>query len=237
MALPKLNVPRYQVTLPSTGERLNMRPYLVKEEKILLIALESKDAEQIQQAIRDIILGCYDIKDVNVLTSFDLEYLFLQLRAKSVGEKLKVQYNCQADGCDGITESEINIDNLVVEGLEQNKTFMLDEDMGVGITMQYPTLNVLKEMDLTSLETTEGLLNLVKACIDTVFDDENVYRASEQSDAELNDFVGSLRSEQFKYIQEFFLNVPAVIYREKYICGECEKENEVEIKGLQNFFT
>ena len=238
MALPKLNVPQYKVNLPSTGEQLNMRPYLVKEEKILLMALESKDPVQISTAIRNIITNCYNLNDPDVLTSFDLEFLFLQLRAKSVGEKMAIQYKCQAEECDNVTEAEINIDDLKVTGLNnEDNTFVLDEDLGVGITMRYPTLSSLSNLETISLETAEGLLDLVKICIDTIFDKDNVYKAEEQTDEELQDFIGSFTSEQFKHIQEFFAKTPAVVYNDSYVCTKCNKENEIELKGLNSFFT
>ena len=237
MALPKLNVPQYKVTLPSTSEQLNMRPYLVKEEKVLLMALESKDPEQITEAIRNIITGCYNIKDVNKLTSFDLEYLFLQLRAKSVGEKLKLRYTCQADDCKFETPAELDIEKLEVSGLDQQTTYMLNEEMGVGISMRYPTLSALEDMKHTNLDTAEGLLELVRVCIETIFDKDSVYNVEDHTPEELSDFVGSFTAEQFKYVQEFFLNVPAIVYKTKYDCRECGHTNEIEIKGLQSFFT
>jgi len=237
MALPKLNVPQYKVTLPSTGEILNMRPYLVKEEKILLMALESKDADQITSAIRNIITGCYNIKDANVLTSFDLEYLFLQLRAKSVGEKLKLQYTCQQDDCNNITPAELDIEKLEVSGLDQENTYILNEEMGLGIKMKYPTLNALGNMNVADLNTAEGLLELVRVCIDNIFDKENVYRVEDHTEEELSEFIGSFTSEQFKYIQEFFANVPTVVYNTEYKCKACGNTNEIELKGLQSFFT
>lgn len=236
MALPKLNVPQYKVTLPSTGEHLNMRPYLVKEEKILLMALESQDSEQITAAIRNIITGCYNIDNPDVLTSFDLEYLFLQLRAKSVGEKLQLRYTCQQEDCDISTPAELDIEKLEVSGLDNENTYILDEDMGLGISMKYPTLDALKDMNSANLNTAEGLLELVRVCIDTIFDKDTVYKVEDQTKEELNDFVGSFTAEQFKYVQEFFLSVPTVTYKTEFVC-KCGAKNDIELKGLQSFFT
>ena len=117
MGLPRLNVPQYQVELPSTGELINMRPYLVKEEKVLMIALESNDVVQITQAVRDIILSCYDIQSLDELTVFDIEYLFLHLRGKSVGENMKLQAKCQDEDCKGVTPIEIHIDDVNIIAL------------------------------------------------------------------------------------------------------------------------
>ena len=235
MALPKLSVPQYRVELPSIGEQLNMRPYLVKEEKILLIALESKDAVQIQSAVRNLIMSCYDIKDANKLTSFDLEYLFLQLRAKSVGEKIALKAKC--DECDTLNDYVVKIEDVKIDNLDNEKTFMLDRDEKVGITMRYPTMDSLSKIDLSKLDSVDGLLDLIKASVDTIFDEENVYRADEETPEDLSDFIESFSSEQFAKIQQFFINLPSMTYNDEIVCTKCSHKNKIELRGLQSFFT
>ena len=235
MALPKLSVPQYMVELPSTGEKISMRPYLVREEKVLLVALESKDPVQIQQAVKNLIMSCCDLKDVSKLTSFDLEFLFLNLRAKSVGEKIKMMMKCEE--CETLNDIEINIDDVKVSNLDREKTFMLDQQKKIGMTLRYPTLNSIEDIDLTKLDTVDGLMNLVVSSIETIFDEDNVYNADEETKEDLEDFVESFGSEQFKMIQEFFLNVPAMVYEDKFNCKNCQHENTISLKGLQSFFT
>ena len=235
MALPKLSVPQYMVELPSTGEKISMRPYLVREEKVLLVALESKDPMQIQQAVRNLIMSCCDIKDVGKLTSFDIEFLFLNLRAKSVGEKIKIGMKCEE--CETMNDIEINIDDIKVSNLDVEKTFMLDQQKKIGMTLRYPTMDSLENIDLNKLDTVQGLMDLVVASVDTIFDDDNVYNADEETKEDLVDFVESFGSEQFKMIQDFFTNVPAMSYEDTFCCTKCQHENTIGLKGLQSFFT
>ena len=235
MALPKLSVPQYMVELPSTGEKISMRPYLVREEKVLLVALESKDAVQIQQAVRNLIMSCCDIKNVGKLTSFDIEFIFLNLRAKSVGEKIKI--GMKLEECETMNDIEINIDDIKVSNLDVEKTFMLDQQKKIGMTLRYPTMDSLENIDLNKLDTVQGLMDLVVASVDTIFDDDNVYNADEEAKEDLVDFVESFGSEQFKMIQDFFTNVPAMAYEDTFCCTKCQHENTIGLKGLQSFFT
>lgn len=235
MALPKLSVPQYKVELPSTGEQLNMRPYLVKEEKVLLIALESKDAVQIQNAVKNLIMSCYDLKDAKKLTSFDLEYLFLQLRAKSVGENIALRAKCEK--CDNLNDYNVNIDEVKIDNINNENTFMLDEDKKVGVTMRYPTMENLEKLDLSKLDSVEGLMDLISVCVKTIFDEDNVYNADEETREDLMDFIESFSSSQFAKIQEFFITIPSMTYNDEIECTGCGHKNKVELKGLQSFFT
>ncbi len=236
MALPKLSVPQYMVILPSTQEQITMRPFLVKEEKVLMIALESNDAMQISRAVRDIILSCYDIKDLEPLTVFDIEYLFLQLRAKSVGENMNIQIKCQEEDCKELTPISINVDDVVIINQEQDRTILLDEGSGVGVKMKYPSLELISSMDMEKLNSIEGVMDLIVKCIDSIFDNDNVYDADTETPEELSSFVESLSSEQFKKVQLFLQEVPAVYYKTDYAC-KCGKTQEVELRGLNSFFT
>ena len=237
MALPKLSVPQYTVELPSTGEQLTMRPFLVKEEKVLMIALESNDMGQITQAVRDIIISCYGLKDLDDLTVFDIEYLFLQLRAKSVGENMNIQIKCTQEECDGLTPISINVDDVEIINQNQERTILLDKDNGVGVTMKYPSMELIGSLDVDKLQSVEGVMELIVKCINTIFDNDNVYDADTETEKELASFVESLNSEQFKKIQLFLQEVPAVYYKTDYECNKCKSKNEIELRGLNSFFT
>lgn len=236
MALPKMSVPKYMVTLPSTQEQISMRPFLVREEKVLMIALESNDAAQISRAVKEIILSCYDLKNLDSLTVFDIEYLFLQLRAKSVGENMNIQIKCREEDCDELTPVSINVDDIAIINQEQERTILLDKDTGVGVEMRYPSLELVSSLDMEKLESIEGVMDLIVKCIDSIFDNDNVYNADTESPEELSSFVESLSSEQFKKIQLFLQDVPAVYYKADYDC-KCGKKQEVELRGLNSFFT
>ena len=235
MALPKMSVPYYTVELPSTGAELSMRPYLVREEKVLMIALESQDGDQITKAVRNIISSCYSIDDMDSLTVFDVEMLFLQLRAKSVGEEMKLQVKCKE--CEKMTPVVINIDDIKVSGKEQETTIMLDSTTGVGIKMKYPSLELIGNISPEKFNSVEGIMELILDCIDNIFDADNVYSAKSETKKGLEDFIDSLNSAQFKKIQDFFQDSPAVSYVDKFKCTHCETENELELKGLNSFFS
>ena len=167
MALPKLDVPRYPVTIPSTGEEYIMRPYLVKEEKILLLAMESQDPKQIALAIRNLINNCIEGEiNIDSLAGFDIEKLFLELRGISVGEKIQLQTKCQAEGCEHPNAVEIDIKDIQLKDYNPDDSIIkLSDD--VGVTMRYPTIDLLNDMegDLDSLDT---LMNVVTSCINTI---------------------------------------------------------------------
>jgi len=239
MALPKLNVPQYKVELPSTGEQLTMRPFLVKEEKVLMIALESNDAEQISVAVRNIIMSCYGFNDddMDKLTVYDIEYLFLQLRGKSVGENMKLKLKCNDIECDGMTDYSINIDDISIVNKENTRTVMLDKENGVGIQMNYPSLETIKNLDVNNLTSVEGIMEVIVGCIDTIFDDNNVHDASKESPENLKAFLESLNSEQFTKIQKVLENAPAVYFKGNYKCSKCDRDNVIELRGLNSFFT
>ena len=238
MGLPKLNVPQYKIVLPSTGEELNMRPFLVKEEKILMIALESQDVKQISEAVRNIIMSCYGIEDLSKLTSFDIEYLFLQLRAKSVGEVINLQTKCLNEECGGITPLQINIDDIEIINKEQEKTLILDENTGVGVTLNYPSMESVSNLNINDdTNAVDVVMSLIIDSIDTIFDNDNVYDAKNETKEELTSFIESLSGEQFKRVQSFFQDAPSVYYKADVSCTKCNENNSIELKGLNNFFT
>ena len=236
MALPKLVVTRYPVTIPSTGEEYIMRPYLVKEEKILLLAMESQDPKQIALAIRNLINNCIEGEiNIDSLAGFDIEKLFLELRGISVGEKIQLQTKCQAEGCEHPNAVEIDIKDIQLKDYNPDDSIIkLSDD--VGVTMRYPTIDLLNDMegDLDSLDT---LMNVVTSCINTIFDNENIYESKKENIKEVQDFVDNLTSDQFKLISSFFQNTPVLEYDLRFNCEKCEHESSYELRGLQSFFT
>lgn len=235
MALPKMSVPRYKVELPSSGEKLNMRPYLVKEEKVLMVALESQDPEQITAAVRSIISDCYNIENMDSLTVFDIEMLFLQLRAKSVGEKMEVQIKCTE--CEKMNPIAIDIDDIKVSKSNLETSIILDKENGVGVQMKYPSLELINGIEPEKFNSIEGVMDLIIDCIDSIFDNDNVYNLKNESREEIENFIESLNTEQFKKIQAFFQDSPAVSYERKIKCGHCGSDQEIKLKGLNSFFS
>ena len=234
MALPKLNVPQYTVELPSTGELISMRPFLVREEKVLMIALESNDPVQISNAVRTVIESCYDLEDMDSLTNFDIEMLFLQLRAKSVGENMRIQVKCQHDGCEGMTPVDINVDDVVVDNIGQEKTVILDEKTKLGIEFKYPSVNDIVKMDLEKIDSFEGTVDFIAGCVAAIFDENEIYDADHD---EIKEFLETLNGEQFRNVQQWFNNAPSVYYNLQFVCEKCGKPNEVELRGLNSFFS
>lgn len=239
MALPILNTTKYVTTLPSSGQEIYYRPYVVKEEKIMMIALESKDEKQIMDAMLDVIEACVLTEGINHedLTTFDVEWLFLKLRARSVGENAELKLKCQHEDCNGISEVAYNLDDIEIDG-ELGKTKMTIEIAdGVGVVMKYPPVKLIRKYDAKKMETVEGAFSLVAGCIDQVFDEQNVYMAKDQTPEEVRDFLDSLSAAQFKSLADFIGNQPTVHDDIDWKCMTCQKENSMELRGLQSFFT
>jgi len=198
MALPKISVPRYDIELPSTGKTLKMRPYLVKEEKVLMIALESSDPAQITQAVRDVISVCYNLDSLEDLTTFDIEYLFLHLRGKSVGEEMDLQIKCEH--CGELNPLHVNVNDIKVTNVDNDNIVMVTDD--VGLKMQWRSGETFGTLDVEKLNTVEGLMELVIECIESIFDNDAVYDAKQTSRKELVEFIENLNSEQFKRVYQ-----------------------------------
>ncbi len=233
MALPVLNAAKYKTVIPSLGQEIEYRPYLVKEEKILMIALESKDQKQILTALKDVIKACvYDEIDVNRLAMFDLEALFLQLRGKSVGESTEIKIKCSH--CEAENDQEINFDEINMPVvIKQNNVIALTDD--VGVTLSYPSVGGLEKQDLKASGIDQALAMII-SCIESIYDANNVYSAKDEGPAAIKTFVDSLNSQQFKLLTEYFENMPAVTYDMKFDCNKCGMKNETELRGFDNFF-
>lgn len=233
MALPQLNSARYETTIPSLGKTISYRPYLVKEEKILMLALESQDQKMIMRAIKDVIELCtFDDINVNKLAVFDIECLFLALRSKSVGENMDLKIKCSE--CEGLVDVLINVDEIVPPQVNTDNVVMLTET--VGVTLRYPSFEMVSNMG-DDIDTVDGAFKMIADCIDTIFDDDAVHNSADVTKKEMNDFLENLNSDQFKKMSTYFEDMPALTHNLNFKCQHCGHDNEMELKGLQSFFT
>jgi len=234
MALPILNTPTFELELPLSKTKVKYRPFLVKEEKVLLIALESQDQKQIMNAMRDIIDACTFGKiDSKTLPVAELEFLFLRLRAKSVGENSHIALKCKS--CAGENELDINIEQIGLSNEDiPNKKIMLTDT--VGIVMKFPTSDdVLKNIDPKKSEI-ENTYAVIAACIEQIFDTENVYETANQSKKEVQEFIDSLNKTQFDKIKNFFDKLPKLKHAVEFQCTHCGTKNDIVLQGLESFF-
>jgi len=236
MALPKLNqTPSYELTIPSTGEKLDYRPFLVKEQKILLLALESQDEKNILRTIRDTFRTCV-LSECNVdkLKIFDIEFIFLQMRSKAVGESAPLTFKCgkcEVDNDVSIPLSEINIkmkDDIVYDVAVTEQ---------YNLKLGYPTFKQVIEATQPENETqAELIFRTAKMCLDSLqTEDENILFADESAE-EIEEFFGSLTADQFNKIMEFTEEMPSIKYDCKFKCSKCNEDNEYNLKGIQDFF-
>ena len=239
MSLPKLNVPVYETVLPSTEKVIKYRPFLVKEEKVLLTAMEDGKTETIMNAVKQVLKNCIQSKiNLDKLPTFDLEFLFLRLRAKSVGEEVTIglkPWGCpQNNGelCDKTTEVKVNLEEVkVIKDEKHTSKIMLDDN--VGIKMRYPDISKIdSDMD----DNFETGMKMVKDSIDMIFTSEETHERDTISEKELEEFIDSLNTEQFGRIKEFFDTMPQLKHTAKYTCSTCGEEKETTITGLNSFF-
>jgi len=230
MALPSLTSSKYELTVPSTNTRVEYRPYLVKEEKILMIAAESEDESQMIRGIKDIIKSCtFDKMNVDRLTMFDLEYIFTILRSKSVGESSNVSLVCVS--CDEPNEVTINLDTVTVtEGVDKN--IKLTDT--IGMVMKYPYIDDV--INAASDTDVEAAFELIVSCIDSIYEGDEMFGAEDQTREELMTFVESLNTQQFEKINKFVLGIPHAFIDAEFNCTKCKTHNEINIRGLANFF-
>jgi hypothetical protein len=236
MALPKIGYPTYELELPSTGKSIKYRPFLVKEEKVLLLALESKDEKQVIGAVKDLIKNCVITRiKVDTLPSFDLEYLFLKIRGASIGENIILTVTCLDDN-ETQVEANINIDDVEVFKPEgHDKKIMFDDKTGV--VMRYPSMKEFVEREFLQKEMkTEEVYGFIADSIDQIFDDEEVYDSSTTTKKEFRTFVESLTTKQFEKIQKFYESSPKLSHTFKVTNPNTGKESSYTIEGLQSFF-
>ena len=233
MALPKLDTVTYDLTLPSTGQKLEYRPFLVKEQKALLIAQESEDDKQIEKAFAQIINDCVlDDVDPYAMPMFDVEYLFLRIRGKSVGEKVKLSLLCPDDEKTRV-DVEVNLEEVDVQ-MSVGHTNTIELSDGVSMVMKYPCLG-----DMTGFNEEGEITNLfemIKRCVHEVRQGKTVYNRVDISDKELDEFIGSMTSDNFEQVTNFFTTMPKLIHVVEVKNPKTKKKNEIPIEGLQNFF-
>lgn len=235
MALPKINNAKYDTVIPSTGETVQFRPYLVKEEKILMLAMESNDQKQIMNATKDVIVSCvYDDIDVDNLAMFDIESLFLALRSKSVGERIDLKVKC--DECDHMNDVQIDFDEIDIPVVDkESKTVMLTDD--VGMTLRYPSYSDVSKIKPGKEDSVETAFNMIMSCVETVFDNDGVYTAANEGPTAIKGFIESLSSAQFSKISAFFESMPAISHQLEFNCSSCGENNTKDLRGIQSFFT
>jgi len=241
MALPKLNVPVYETVLPSTEKVIKYRPFLVKEEKILLTAMEGADQKSIIPAVKQIINNCVQEEiDVNALPTFDIEYLFLRLRAKSIGESVTIGLkpwgcpNNKGNLCENSTQVELNLEEVtVIKNEEHDSKIMLDDK--IGIKMNYPDMDKLGDI-MEGEENSVTGMSIVKDCIEMIFTDEETFERDSFNEKELDEFLDNLNTQQFTKIKNFFDTMPTLKHTVKYKCETCGEEKETTLQGLESFF-
>lgn len=235
MALPKLNVPKYKTNLPSTGKVVNYRPFLVKEEKLLLIASETGNQEDLVGAIKDILISCTDIKDINALTTFDIELLFLKVRTKSVGENVEVTVTCPDDN---ETEVEVSIplDEIQIIKDKKHKSELKLSDE-IAITMGYPSIETFVSMNFdTNKSQIDQVFEMAASCVKTISDVNQVYDCADSPKEELLEFFDQLSTKQFMMVQEFFETMPKLSHTVKVTNPNTGVESEIVLEGLSSFF-
>ena len=239
MPLPKINTPTYDLTLPSTGKKIKYRPFLVREEKILIMALETEDTQQISNAVVQILDECILTKGVNVtkLATFDIEYLFLNVRSKSVGETVEVNIVCPDDNKTSV-QMEINIDSIKVQKTRGHKSIVKLDDQ-YSMKLKYPSLDEFIDSNFESSEESDvnKSLNMITSCIEMIYDEEESWSASDSTKQELEEFIEQLNSKQFKSIEKFFETMPKLSHKVKVTNPTTEVESEVLLEGLAAFFT
>jgi len=240
MPLPKISTPTYELELPSTGKKIKYRPFLVREEKILIMALESENMKQISNAIKTVITDCISTRGVKVddLSTFDIEYLFLNIRARSVGETVEVNITCPDDNVTKV-KVEIDLDAIKVDkNPKHSNVVKLDDNLS--IQMKYPSLAQFVENNFEYTESGSDVdksLEVIVACIGQVFTEDESWSASDCTKKELREFVEQMNTKQFKDIEEFFNTMPKLAHTVKVKNPETGVESEVVLEGLASFFS
>lgn len=242
MSLPKISVPIYEVTLPIENKTYRFRPFLVKEEKLLLMAMEAIDEKSTIDAIKQIVNNCcLEEFDVDKMAITDLEFFFLNLRARSIGEIITLEYKCnnkikngkKQENCNNVVKLNINILDIKPT-FNESHTNKIELNENMGIIMKYPTF---KTLEFTEAKTEiEMLMDMIINCIDYIYDADNIYYAKDLTKEELFEFVENLTRIQFEKIQEFFNTLPIIKETLYFKCNKCGYEENITVEGIQNFF-
>ena len=238
MPLPKIATPTYELELPSTGATVKYRPFLVKEEKVLVIALESEDNKQITNAIKAVLKSCILSKGIKVesLPTFDIEYLFLNIRGKSVGEDLDVNIICPDDNKTQVPVT-ISLDEIEVQK-DDNHTNKIKLDDSIMMEMKYPSLDqfIKNNFDFNDKNIMDQSFDLIATCIDKIYTEEEVWAAADCTKKEMKDFLEQMNSNQFKEIEKFFETMPKLSHSVSVTNPETKVKSEVVLEGLASFF-
>ena len=237
MPLPKINTPTYELTLPSNGKKIKYRPFLVREEKILIMALETEDQKQITDAVIQILSSCIVTRGVKIekLATFDIEYLFLNVRSKSVGETIKVNIICPDDEKTSV-EIPIDLDSIKIKK-DKSHTDIVKLDDNLSMKLKYPSMKQFIESNFEAgKETITNTMEVITSCIDMIYNDEESWNASESTQKELEEFIDQLDTKQFQTIEKFFDTMPKLSHKVKVKNPKTNVESTVLLEGLAAFF-
>ena len=237
MPLPKINTPTYELTLPSNGKKIKYRPFLVREEKILIMALETEDQKQITDAVIQILSSCIVTRGVKIekLATFDIEYLFLNVRSKSVGETIKVNIICPDDEKTSV-EIPIDLDSIKIKK-DKSHTDIVKLDDNLSMKLKYPSMKQFIESNFEAgKETITNTMEVITSCIDMIYNDEESWNASESTQKELEEFIDQLDTKQFQTIEKFFDTMPKLSHKVKVMNPKTNVESTVLLEGLAAFF-
>ena len=236
MALPKLTTPTYELEIPSTDEKIKYRPFLVKEEKILMMAMESKSSADITQAVKDIVMECtFNKVKIDDMPMFDVEYIFLNVRSKSVGEVSKLKLLCPDDG-KTYADVEVNLNEVKVQ-VGDDHTNKIELGNGMGMIMKYPTIDSFKESGIKDINP-NNMLEVISTCILQIYEEEGkkVYDTKDQTKKEVIEWIEQLNSKQFKDVQNFFETMPKLKHEITIKNPKTKKESKIMLNGLNDFF-
>ena len=247
MALPKVSTLTYELTIPSSGEKVSYRPFLVKEEKTLLMAAEDQNVSTITKAMRDIIFSCTEGEvDLKTLAPYDIEYIFLQLRGKSIGDVIKLKLKkpesveCEESGCPGGEEIEVNIDDIKIDtsGMLDSKIELTET---IGIKLGYPQLETVQKYVVKGGGmSADGVFKMINDCIEYIWEgkgkSQEIYKAKDSTKKELDEFIESLNSVQFTKIRDFFEAMPRLQHEVMWTCSKCDKSAPLLLEGIDSFF-
>ena len=240
MPLPTISTPTYELTLPSSGKKIKYRPFLVREEKVLIMALESEDTKQITNSVIDILNSCILSKGIKLeaLATFDIEYLFLNIRSKSVGETIDVNIVCPDDNKTQVAVT-VDVDSIKIKKDRKHKNVIKLDD-NLSLKLKYPSMtqfidsNFESKIDESEVKST---LDMIISCIDVIFNEEESWPASESTPKELEDFIDQLNTKQFKLIEDFFATMPKLTHTIKVKNPNTGVESDVKLEGLAAFFS
>ena len=236
MALPKLEVPTYELTLPSTNKVVKFRPFLVKEQKVLLVAFESKDSKQILNSMLDSISSCVPNIKLDSLATFDVDYMFTQVRSKSVGETSTILHACK--NCNEENEVKVRLDQIKVNIPENwKKTTEIEISKDITVELKFPTYKDISYLNIDdNASDAELLMDTVAACMKAVKTEDEYILVKDEPKEEVEKFINSLTNQQLEKITNFASNAPKLSHTQNYECKKCKTENKIELSGLQDFF-